>query len=125
MTLRAAGGSNGQGDAELRAAAAANWTGSYGATGGAIIAGTLRSRGVSRTLVMEDDERGETVIYPVDPSWAWSAAWAASVERNVRDGWLGVGCRLRSGRVLNRVVRGAPGERRGEGRRRHRPRRGW
>lgn len=103
--LRAAGGSDGQTDPELRVAAAASWTGSYGATSGALIAGALRSPGVSKVAVLENFTRGGSVVYPTDPSWSWSEAWAGRVERELRDGWLGVGCRLGTGRVLNRIVR--------------------
>lgn len=105
VALQAAGGSNGQSDPELRVAAAASWTGSYGPTAGALVAGALRSSGVSRVVVLENFQRGGSVIYPVDPSWAWSDAWSSRVERELRDAWLGVGCRLGAGRVANRIVR--------------------
>ena len=103
--LRAAGGSSGQSDVELRKAAAAAWQGSYGPTAGALEAGTLRSPGVSRVAILENTRRGGSVVYPTDPSWSWSARWSERVERELRDEWLGVGCRLSSGRVVNRVVR--------------------
>ncbi|WP_438029018.1 hypothetical protein [Sorangium sp. So ce233] len=105
VTLRAAGGSAGQSDEDLRGAASASWTGTYGPTPGALVAGSLRSAGVSRVVTLENFRRGGSVVYPTDPSWSWSQAWSSRVERELRDDWLGVGCRLGSGRLLNRIVR--------------------
>lgn len=103
--LYAAGGSNGQTDPELRRASTASWTGTYGPTGGALAAGALRSQGVSHLRVPENRVRGGSVVYCADGTWSWSARFAAGVERELRDGWLGQGCRLSSGRVVNRIVR--------------------
>jgi hypothetical protein len=103
--IRAAGGSDGQKDEELRVAATAAWTGAWGPTVGALVAGTLRSAGVSHMQILEDTTRSGSVAYVADPSWGWSDRWSSGIERYLRDSWLGLGCKLSSGRVVNRVVR--------------------
>lgn len=103
--LTAAGGTNGQPDALLRRAAAASWQGSYGPTEQAIVAGTLRFPGLARCPVLSDASTGASVLYPCDERWAQSSAWTEALEQYLRDEWTGVGCRIRTGAVLNRLVR--------------------
>lgn len=104
--IRAAGGSEGQTDPELRRAAGAAALGSAGPTTTALIAGALRTVGASRTVVRDDYSTGAAVVYPVDPLWAQSDRWNAVVEQTLRDDpWLGWGCKLVMGTVANRVVR--------------------
>lgn len=103
--IRAAGGSSGQPDPELRAAATAAWTGSYGPTTGAIVAGMLRSAGVSRAVVLDDTSTGRSVCYATDVSWAWSNALNDRIQRELRDEWAGAGCRVTGGQVSNRRIR--------------------
>jgi hypothetical protein len=108
--VTAAGGGDGQPDATLRQAAAASWAGTYGPTPPALLAGTLRSLGVVKCPLREDTATGRAYVYPIDASWAQSARWTAAVEQTLRgtgrdDEWLGLGCRLGVGAVVNRVVR--------------------
>lgn len=104
--LTAAGGTNGQTDALLRTAAAANWQGSYGPTDKAIVAGVYRYPGVARAAFMRDTATGTSAVYVVDESWAQSAEWQAAIEQALKQDWVGVGCRLSTaGAVVNRVVR--------------------
>lgn len=104
-SIRAAGGSDGQTDPELRRAAGAAALGGAGPTVPALVAGALRTVGASRTVVREDYRTGAATVYPVDASWAQSTRWNATVEQILRDGWLGFGCRLGIGVVQNRIVR--------------------
>lgn len=112
-SIRAAGGSNGQTDSELRRAAGAAPLGRGGPTVPALYAGALRTTGASRTVVLENKRTGAAVVYPVDPSWAQSDAWNATVEQELRTGaadnpdspWLGFGCKLEIGAVRNKVIR--------------------
>jgi hypothetical protein len=104
-SIKAAGGSDGQTDPELRRAAGAAALGSAGPTVPALVAGALRTVGASRTVVREDYTTGAAVVYPVDASWAQSTRWNATVEQILRDTWLGFGCRLTMGTVQNRIVR--------------------
>lgn len=103
--LRAAGGSDGQSDPELVRAARASGRGSDGPTKGALVAGVLRTLGASRTTVLESTLTGTSWVYPIDTSWAQSDRWNASVVDVLNRSWRGVGCRVATGAVRNRVVR--------------------
>lgn len=103
--LAAAGGTVGQSDALLRAAAAATWQGIYGPTRYALDAGALRFPGLARCPILRDTTNGASVVYALDESWAQSPEWQASLEQALRTEWLGVGAKLSRGMVVNRVVR--------------------
>lgn len=103
--LTAAGGTAGQSDALLKAAASANWQGSYGPTERALVAGILRFPGLARGTIMRDATTGTSIVYAVDESWAQSPEWQAAIEQYLRTDWKGVGCRITSGAIVNRVVR--------------------
>lgn len=105
--LRAAGGSQGQSDAILRAAAAASWLGIYGPTSTALLAGCLRSSGVAHFVELDEWATGRAWVYVADEAWAQSNAWKSTVEQILRDDWLGVGQRATVTRatVLSEVVR--------------------
>lgn len=103
--LAAAGGSEGQSDPELRRTAAASIQGTVGPTDTALVAGALRTIGASRTVVLPASNGGISWVYPVDPSWAQSDAWLASIEQELRTNWKGFGCRFAIGEVTNLVVR--------------------
>ena len=103
--LAAAGGSDGQSDAELRRAAATAARGGAGPTSLALDAGALATTGASRTVTRDDTDTGTAYVYPVDVSWAQSAAWVAGVVSALADDWQGFGCRVASGSVVNRIVR--------------------
>lgn len=104
--LTAAGGTEGQSDALLRIAAAANWQGSYGPTDKALVAGVYRFPGLARATIMRNTATGTSVIYAADESWAQSAEWQSAIEQHLKKDWLGVGCRVSArGAIINRVVR--------------------
>lgn len=105
FTLSCAGGGPGQSDDVLRRAATANWLGQFGPTDAALVTGSLSFPGVAQCPILKDITRGENVAYPVDGSWAQSPQWFDGLEEALRKDWLGVGCRLRRGTIINRVVR--------------------
>jgi hypothetical protein len=98
LRLLAAGGSDGQKDSTLRRAAKASFTGRYGPTFGAIVAGALRENGVAHVVVREDAIRGISTgamrVYAADESWAVSLRFLSRLRQSLIDGWLGFGCRL-------------------------------
>lgn len=101
----AAGGGNGQSDEVLRLAAAANWFGQFGPTDKALVAGSLSWPGVKRCPILKSVNTATSVIYAVDVSWAQSTQWFDGLEAMLRHDWLGVGCRIARGTLVNRVVR--------------------
>ncbi len=106
--ISVAGGAETQGDEELRRAAKANWSGRYGPTVGALLAGALAGFGASRTLIREDVESGSAVVFAADETWAQSAEWLARLRQTLSDpriGWLGFGCKMATGAILNLLVR--------------------
>ncbi len=103
--IAAAGGSLGQDDPSLRRSATAYVTGRHGPTTGAVVAGALRSLGVSRAVVRDNMTTATSYAYIVDESWAQSDAWLDQAEQIIRDDWLGFGCRLGRGVVQNQLVR--------------------
>lgn len=104
-TLRAAGGSDGQQDDELRRAAKPRYTGRYGPTAGALAAGSLAPGNVVRFALLEDPNTGTAHAYVADPSWAQSSVLLEQIQQDLTDNWLGAGCRLSMGPVRNKVVR--------------------
>lgn len=105
VLLRAAGGSAGQGDRLLRAAAAATWRGSSGPTNDALLAGALRSAGVAHYAELEDAATGRAWVYITDESWAQSTAWLLQIKQILLDDWIGTGQRLGMGTMINQVIR--------------------
>jgi hypothetical protein len=103
--LRAAGGTLGQSDELLRAASRASWTGDAAPTDTALLAGSLRSSGVAYFGQFDDTTAGRAYVYVADETWAQSDAWLATVEQQLREDWLGLGCRIGMGAVENLVVR--------------------
>ena len=103
--LRAAGGSDGQSDPELRRTASAFARGNAGPTSLALDAGALATVGASRTVTRDDLDAGTAYVYPVDVAWSQSATWTAGVLGALADGWQGFGCRVKAGAVLNQIVR--------------------
>jgi hypothetical protein len=104
-SLSAAGGSSGQADEVLVAAAVASWTGRYGPTVGALTAGTLQALGVERVTIREDPTTGIAWVYPTDAAWAQSLGWNAQILQALRNGWQGLGCQVVAGAVVNQLVR--------------------
>jgi hypothetical protein len=103
-----AGGHDGQADDVLRRSAGAAWTGKHGPTQAALLAGALADHGASRAVVRKDTSSGTALVYAVDASWSQSDAWLASVASSLSDpdtGWLGFGCRLWMGGVVNLLIR--------------------
>ncbi len=106
--VAAAGGGIGQVDPDLRRAMVANWTGRYGPTLGALLAGVLADSGAARSVVREDLTSATATIWAVDRSWAYSTPWLDDIESKLSDpisGRLGWGCKLYLGLTVNRLIR--------------------
>lgn len=104
-TLRAAGGTQGQADETLRVAAAASWTGTVAPTLDALLAGTLRTAGVAHYAELDNPLTGTAWVYATDETWAQSDAWLEGVKEQLEAYWLGLGCKVDMGPVINRIVR--------------------
>jgi hypothetical protein len=100
-----AGGGKGQSDPTLRVASTARFTGRYGPTPGALVAGSYASGQAAALAILEDTSTGSSYFYAADPSWATSHAWRTTIEQEIRDTWLGAGCRLLQGSFVNTPVR--------------------
>lgn len=104
---RAAGGSDGVSVAKLRSLALAISLGQYGPVLWALAAGALLTNGVSRVALREFDspsyaaDRGLTVLWIADDSWCWCQQLADTCLQNLRDKWLGFGCKCRINEVVN------------------------
>lgn len=104
----AAGGSDGVSTAKLRSLAQAISLGQYGPTASALIAGALLTQGVSRTAAWDFDDpnfdaqyRRGTGVWIADDSWCYSEQLAATCLQNMRDKWLGFGCKAWINQVVN------------------------
>jgi hypothetical protein len=110
-SIRAAGGMDGQSDADLRRIARAYHGGRNGPNRRALIAGALRYFGAAHAVVLDDEDKGTAWLYVTDASWAQSDRWRAECARFLTEGadgdgnpWLGWGCRLGMGDVVTLSV---------------------
>lgn len=102
---RTAGGSqNPSTDQVLRRAATARASGRFGPTAGAIIAGALSFSGVARLAVIDNENTGKTVIFPVDEAWACSQELNSQVGQIIKDSWNGFGCAVQMGTTGNQFI---------------------
>ncbi len=104
---RAAGGSDGVSVAKLRSLAQAISLGQYGPVLWALAAGALMTTGVSHVALREYDspgyaaDRGLSVLWIADDSWCWCQQLADTCLQNLRDKWLGFGCKCKVNEVIN------------------------
>lgn len=107
QSSEAAGGSDGVSIPKLRSLAQAISLGQYGPTRTALLAGALLTQGVSRVASCEYDDpgypqyRGGTALWIADDSWCWSKQLADTCLQNLRDSWLGFGCKAWINEVAN------------------------
>ena len=115
LTYDAAGGSDGEGDDDLRRQASAYALGQYAPTSGAVQAGALRGTGVHR-LATKDVAvayaaagrvvpSAFTAVTIADASWASSRLWVASVKQAIATTFLGHGCAVQVAGVTNTRIR--------------------
>lgn len=80
--------------------------GKFGPTMASIYAGIMSTPGVVHCAVSEDLVNGGLCGWVADESWAWSERLNARVLANVKaNGWLGFGCKLTLGRVIDYPIR--------------------
>lgn len=109
--LYAAGGTDGQTDADLRRIARAAYGGRSGPVKRALVAGGLRHTGATRVEVFDDWRTATACVFIADSSWSHGISMRNRAERVLRDGddddkpWLGFGCKIRLAGVANRRVR--------------------
>lgn len=103
-SFRAAGGSLNIPEDTLRQFARAMFTGRYGPTAGALIAGAFSFPGVAHVDVVEDTTIAVTRLFVADESWASSPAFSAAVEQHLLDEWVGFGGRVEVAIVENVLV---------------------
>ena len=88
-----AGGSTGPTDPSVRQLATALYTGQWGPTDGALLAGALSDAGVKHVALARDALYGQDVLFIADESWAYGATFGKRVKQLLRSKWLGFGCR--------------------------------
>ncbi|MBI5535583.1 MAG: hypothetical protein HY898_22830 [Deltaproteobacteria bacterium] len=112
-SARAAGGSDGVSIPKLRSLALAISAGQYGPTQLALVAGALLTNGISHVAVREYDDpgyaadRGLSVVWLCDDSWCWCQQLADTALQNLRNNWLGFGCKCKVNEVTNTVISAA------------------
>jgi hypothetical protein len=94
-SLRAAGGALRRSEPQLRALARQGWLGSKGPNASALVVGALLQPGAHRAVHALDPDAAVAALFVADESWATSAAFRASVKRQlVENDWIGFGARV-------------------------------
>lgn len=104
ISARAAGGSSGQADDDLRRIAKAARTGGFAPVEAALVAGALSNAGVKRVAVLNDTALARSIIYIADQSWGASTQLTQTVTSILRSAWAGFGIRFVVRPFVNRVV---------------------
>jgi hypothetical protein len=120
--FESAGGSDGEGDEDLRRQAMAFATGQFAPDLAAIVAGTLIGTGVHRAATFEVPQiqvtqvisnQGVTSLVPAaftavciaDQSWSSGSAWQKQVQQSIADTTQGFGCAIVVSGVRNTRIR--------------------
>lgn len=99
------GGSAGLTDPSLVDAARAYAFGQFGPTDGALIAGALSQQSVRHYAFFRAGALNYAQGYVADESWASGAYWTSLIQQAINSyPWLGFGCRLRTGTIVNQLV---------------------
>ncbi|MDE2427055.1 MAG: hypothetical protein KGO96_14245, partial [Elusimicrobia bacterium] len=100
----ASGGSSGLPNPVLIAAAKAYAVGQFGPTIGALIAGALQQQSVRHYAIFPGGALPYAQAYLADESWASETQWVNQVAQSEANEWLGFGCRVRYGFIVNRQI---------------------
>lgn len=104
-SCEASGGSGGLTDPILVAAARANAIGGYGPNDGALVAGVLSLQSVRFYAFFRANETiAYSQGYVADETWSSGQFWTSLVSQNLITNFLGFGCRVRFGTIVNQLI---------------------
>lgn len=104
LSARAAGGSSGQTDSELRRIAKAARTGGFAPVEAALVAGALSRAGVKRVVIVNDTTLAQSVVFIADQSWGASTQLIQTVTSILRSEWAGFGTRFAVRPFINLLI---------------------